>query len=351
MPQGRIDGAVSIPVARVADMLLHPGEPYDFDGERRTYPHARLVHWTGGNPFHHHQDLNRLRRALGRPDTVLVQEPYWTAMARHADIVLPVTTTLERDDIAGGRNGHVRDRHASSRRPVGEARATTPSSPRSPTGSGRARRSRRARRAGRGSRTFTTGRRAMRRAGREAPSFDEFWERGSVELPGRVDDQVLFASFRADPEGHPLRTPTGRIELHSETVAAFGYDDAPGHAAWLEPAGMARGSDASSGSRCIFANNPARRLHSQHDHGSLSQAGKVRAASRSGCNPCRCRRARDRRTATVVRVFNDRGACLAGAVLDEACSPASPSCPPAHGSTPPRRDSRTVWKSMAIRMC
>ena len=46
-----------IPVARVADMLLHPGTEYDYDGERRRYPDIRLVYWAGGNPFHHHQDL------------------------------------------------------------------------------------------------------------------------------------------------------------------------------------------------------------------------------------------------------------------------------------------------------
>src|SRR5205814_2365012 len=29
---------------------------------------------------------------------------FWTATARHADIVLPTTTTLERDDVGAGRN-------------------------------------------------------------------------------------------------------------------------------------------------------------------------------------------------------------------------------------------------------
>src|SRR5581483_10175692 len=89
------------------DMLLHPGEEYDYDGQRLTYPHVRLVYWCGGNPFHHHQDLGRLRRAFSRPDTIVVHEPYWTATARHADIVLPTTITLEREDLGGGR----RDTH------------------------------------------------------------------------------------------------------------------------------------------------------------------------------------------------------------------------------------------------
>ena len=41
-------------------MLLGPGESFDYDGRRLRYPDIRLVYWCGGNPFHHHQDLNRL---------------------------------------------------------------------------------------------------------------------------------------------------------------------------------------------------------------------------------------------------------------------------------------------------
>ncbi|HEX2785764.1 MAG TPA: molybdopterin-dependent oxidoreductase, partial [Ilumatobacteraceae bacterium] len=85
-----------IPVARIADMLLSPGEEFAYDGGTYTYPDIRLVYWAGGNPFHHHQDLDRLRRALGKADTVIVNEPYWTSMARHADIVLPTTIPMER---------------------------------------------------------------------------------------------------------------------------------------------------------------------------------------------------------------------------------------------------------------
>src|SRR5271163_1622434 len=99
LPQGRNSIDDFIPVARIADMLLSPGEPFDYNGRRLTYPDIRLVYWVGGNPFHHHQDLNRLRRAFARPDTVIVHDSAWTATARHADIVLPATITLEREDI------------------------------------------------------------------------------------------------------------------------------------------------------------------------------------------------------------------------------------------------------------
>lgn len=73
--QGRNGVADFIPVARIADMLLNPGTSYRYNGETRTYPDIRLVYWAGGNPFHHHQDLNRLRRAFARLDTHVGRNP------------------------------------------------------------------------------------------------------------------------------------------------------------------------------------------------------------------------------------------------------------------------------------
>jgi biotin/methionine sulfoxide reductase len=101
---------IAIPAARISDCLLHSGKPFDFNGKRTCYPDIRLVYWAGGNPFHHHQDINKLRRAWQKPETAVVHEPWWTATARHADIVLPATTSLERDDI--GRARQVCHRHA-----------------------------------------------------------------------------------------------------------------------------------------------------------------------------------------------------------------------------------------------
>ena len=118
LPQGRNGVADFIPVARIADMLLNPGGTYRYNGETRTYPDIRLVYWAGGNPFHHHQDLNRLRKAFARLDTLVVHELAWTATARHADIVLP----CDHDAGARGYRRH-RQRSADGRRCTGLRRA------------------------------------------------------------------------------------------------------------------------------------------------------------------------------------------------------------------------------------
>ncbi|MCE8421432.1 molybdopterin-dependent oxidoreductase, partial [Rhodovulum sulfidophilum] len=92
-------GAASIPCARVVDMLLNPGGEFQFNGATATYPDVKLAYWVGGNPFAHHQDRNRMLKAWEKLETFIVQDFQWTAAARHADIVLPATTSYERNDI------------------------------------------------------------------------------------------------------------------------------------------------------------------------------------------------------------------------------------------------------------
>jgi biotin/methionine sulfoxide reductase len=316
--QGHNPVRTFIPVARIADMLLNPGSAYDYNGQRLTYPDIRLVYWAGGNPFHHHQDLGRLRTAFGRPDTIVVHEPHWTATARQADIVLPVTTSLEREDIGSGRRDtHLIAMHQAAD-PVGEARDDHEIL------------AGLAGRLGFGS-AFTEGRDARQwlehmygewregllAKGQDVPGFAEFWEAGEYRLPAGPEHFTLFEDFRADPARSPLHTPTGRIEITSETIAGFGYADCPGHPVWLEPDEWLGAPLARRFPLHLIANQPSTRLHSQLDVGATSQRAKVAGREAIQMHP---RDAADRGIAAgdVVRVYNDRGACLAGAVLTTA---------------------------------
>ena len=60
------------------------------------------VYNAGNNFMSHQQNLNELIRALQKVDTVVVQDCWWTASTRWADIVLPATTTVEHNDISSG---------------------------------------------------------------------------------------------------------------------------------------------------------------------------------------------------------------------------------------------------------
>ncbi|MET0134940.1 MAG: molybdopterin-dependent oxidoreductase [Kibdelosporangium sp.] len=310
-PQGGNPVDEFIPVARIADMLLHPGAAYDYDGEVRHYPDIRLVYWAGGNPFHHHQDLNRLRRAFTRPDTVVVHEPHWTATARHADIVLPATTALEREDMGSGR----RDTYLIAMHRIAEpaAQARDDYTILADLAEHLGVREK-----------FTEGRTArewlehMYSVWRDedTPSFSDFWAAGGLRLPAGEVDRTLFAEFRADPVRHRLPTPSGRIEITSAVISGFGYEDCAGYPMWREPEDWLGGTRAEHYPLHLIANQPSTRLHSQLDPGPTSQAGKVAGREAIRIHPADAE-ARDIKDGDLVRVFNDRGACLAGAVLTE----------------------------------
>jgi biotin/methionine sulfoxide reductase len=150
--------------------------------------------------------------------------------------------------------------------------------------------------------------------------FDEFWERGYFEMPAASKPIVLFEKFRADPTRNHLATPSGRIEIFSEKIAGFGYDDCLGHPAWLEPAEWLGSPATKSFPLHLLTTQPSTRLHGQMDMGRVSQQSKV-----AGREPIRINRddaaARDISSGDVVRVFNDRGAILAGAAVSEEIRP------------------------------
>ncbi len=296
-----------IPVARIGDMLLHPGAPFQYNGQDRVYPDVRLVYWAGGNPFHHHQDLNRLRRAFARLETLVVHEIGWTATARHADIVLPCTMTLEREDLGGSATDPLLVAMHRVAEPFAEARDDyaifSALAHRMGCEAG-----------------FTEGRTAhewlrhlyaglaarMAAVGAEAPAFDAFWAAGEMRMPQHPDDGGALRALRADPALHPLKTPSGRIELSSAVVAGFGYDDCPGHPAWLPP------DDAPGPLHplILVSNQPATRLHSQLDYGGHSAGMKRRGREVARMHPDDAA-ARGIADGDIVRLFNDRGACLA----------------------------------------
>ncbi len=317
LPQGKNSVKEFIPVARIADMLLNPGEPFEYNGQTLRYPHIRLAYWAGGNPFHHHQDLNRLRKALANVETFVVHEIGWTATARHADIVLPATMTLERNDIGGNPFDPLMVAMQKMAEPYGEARddydifAAL------------------AERLGRRE-AFTEGRtsdewlrhqykrtqNALAATGLEAPDFDTFWQRGELLLPQRPHDGGKLRAFRNDPQGNPLTTPSGKVEIFSDRIAGFGYDDCLGHPAWIPPADVVSERHPLQ----LVANQPASRLHSQFDFGGHSAEMKHRGREVMCINP-KDAAPRGILDGDIAKLYNERGSCLAAARLTDGVRP------------------------------
>ncbi|MDP3342423.1 molybdopterin-dependent oxidoreductase [Frigidibacter sp.] len=302
-----------IPVARLGDMLEHPGAEFDYDGARYTYPDIQMIWWAGGNPFHHQQDLRRLHRVWKKPALVVVQEPFWNGIARHADIVLPCTLSIERNDLGIAKAEPHLIAMKQAIQPLGQALNDYDILARiaGQMGFGAA---------------FTEGRNEMdwlrelydqgvsaaARHGYTLPDFDSFWEAGEYLFKQRVTPKSLMQDFRHDPAAHPLPTPSGRIEIRSDRVASFGYADCPGLPTWFEPAEWL--GNAPEGGLHLISNQPSRKLHSQLDQGSWSRAGKIMGREPARLHPDEATK-RGIRDGDVILLRSDRGSCLAGAVL------------------------------------
>ncbi|MBY0331653.1 MAG: molybdopterin-dependent oxidoreductase [Acetobacteraceae bacterium] len=318
-PVARNPVPLTIPVARITELLERPGETLQFNGRDITLPDIRMVWWAGGNPFHHHQDLNRLLRAWSRPETIVVQEPWWTAVARHADIVLPATTTLERNDIASSsRDRFVRAMHQAIA-PLAQARNDHDMLADVADALGFRDRFTEQRTEDAWLRhLYDRWRRGCAALGFAAPEFDRFWAEGHVEVPAPPPEEAytIFAEFRADPEGHPLDTPSGKVELFSGTIAGFGYADCPGHPVWIAPREWLGAPKAADYPLHLLSYQPATRLHGQLDTGRVAAADKIRGREPILMHPADAT-ARGLKDGQVVRVSNDRGACLGGLRLHD----------------------------------
>ena len=208
-----------------------------------------------------------------RPDTIVVHDPYWTAMAKHADIVVPSTTAYERDDYSGSRNDPLlmampalAEPYAAVARRLHHLR-------------------RAAERLGFGEQ-FTEGRTAME----WLVHLYEKWSAGCGfrrAVVRRVLGRRAAAAAhrdRADPARRLPRRPGTRIGWTPRAGASRSSRPTSTGSATTTARATRRGSSPPNGSAVtradryplhLLANQPATRLHSQLDGGGTSQKSKV----------------------------------------------------------------------------
>ena len=310
-----------IPVARISDLLLNPGETFHFDGKEYEYPDIKLIYWAGGNPFHHHQDINKLLLAWQKPETIISNEWCWNSLAKYSDIILPCTTPLERQDIMLT----PRDPYVISMsklvEPFKEAKSDFD------IFKGIAKKMD-------VENLFTEGRdeedwqkwiyqetsvKSKSLKNIDFPSYQEFRKIGWFKVPPPKENTIMLKDFREDPTKFPLSTPSGKIEIYSKTVDSFNYDDCPGHPTWLEPCEWL-GSKNKNYPLHLISNQPKNKLHSQMDHGGYSKSFKIKDREPIEMNSVDAS-SRGINNGDIVKLFNDRGACLAGVNINDNIRP------------------------------
>ncbi|QTG93123.1 trimethylamine-N-oxide reductase TorA [Vibrio fluvialis] len=310
----------TIPVARWIDAILEPGKKINHNGNTVTLPGFKMMVISGNNPWHHHQDRNKMKRAFQKLETVVTIDFNWTATCRFSDIVLPACTQWERNDIDsyGSYSGkgliamhRLVDPMFQSRTDFEIMTELT-------------------RRFGRHE-EFTRGMDEMewvrslyndcKKANEgkfEMPEFDEFWEQSVLEF-GEGKPWVRHADFRKDPEINALGTPSGFIEITSRKIGRYGYEHCQEHPMWFEKTERSHGGPGSDKYPFWLQScHPDKRLHSQMCESETFRATyAVQGREPVYINPMDAK-AKGIKEGDLVRVFNGRGQLLAGAVLSDS---------------------------------
>lgn len=180
-----------------------------------------LWNYAGNTLINQHSNINRTHDILvdeSRCEFIVAIDTFLTASARYADIVLPDLMPVEQPSLIAndwaGDAGYVlmNCQYLPAR---GERRTLYWML------------SRLAERLG-FAEAFTEGKseeewrqviyEAARTDDPELPSYDELLEAGLYRRDNPDGVHVAFKEFRDDPEGHPLSTPSGKIEVYSEKI-------------------------------------------------------------------------------------------------------------------------------------
>ncbi|HDL1293946.1 TPA: trimethylamine-N-oxide reductase TorA [Mannheimia haemolytica] len=309
----------TIPVARMTDSLLHAGETIDYNGKKVTYAPFKMAIFTGCNQWHRHSERNKMKQAFQKLETIVSINYSWTATCRFSDIVLPACTPFERNDIDAYGSYSNRGVIAMHKLvdPLYDSRSDFE------IFRDLCRRFGKEKEYSRGmdemqwvEKLYKDCRRENR--GKfEMPEFAEFWQKGYVLFP-EGKPWVRHADFREDPELHALGTPSGFIEIYSNKIASFGYDDCKGHPMWFEKAERSHGGKNSDKfPYWLQSVHPDKRLHSQLcESKELRETYSVQGREPLYINPQDAAK-HGIQDGDLVRVFNDRGQAIVGAVLSD----------------------------------
>ena len=200
----------SFPLYRWADAVLE-GKKGGFPGE------IRAIYNVGGNYLVQGSDVHKNIRAFEKVEFSVCHDYFMTPTARYCDIVLPVTTFLEREDIVLSDGGNYLLFSNRAVEPLAGVKDDYDIFMEL------------AKRLG-FCEEFTGGRSKedwlkFMISGSEVPDYEEFRRNGIYW--GKDQMRVGFSDFVSDPNRHPLNTPSGLVEISSKAYGKAGLSDVP----------------------------------------------------------------------------------------------------------------------------
>src|SRR5580704_2447090 len=192
------DAARTVNHLRLGDALLNLKDPP-----------IRALFIAANNPAVTNPDAGAVRQGLAREDLfTIVHDPFMTATARYADIVLPAATYLETEDLYRAYGAYYLQYAPAAVPPQGEARSN-----------------------------FRLAQELAIRMGLDLPVYRALpvevlagLLRGARGATAGIDPEQLRRGgplSLAPPDGQQFRTPSGKLEFYSEQLAAAGLAPMP----------------------------------------------------------------------------------------------------------------------------
>jgi anaerobic dimethyl sulfoxide reductase subunit A len=295
------DSSARIHCAELADAILkgrNGGYPTDI---RMLF----MMHTNFANQF---PNINKVVEALRSENLefIVVAEQVMTSTAKFADILLPVNTFMERNDITlGGATphyGYVRkiiEPLYESKSPLEICREL-------------------ANRLGFPNHIDKTDEEWVRELvkGSDIPDYDSFKESAvyRIKLP---EPKVAFKAQIDDPEKNPFPTPSGKIEIYSQKLADMNNPEIPPIAKYIPAWENRDDSLAEKYPLQLITTHFKRRTHSQFEKVPWLRELQNQALL---INPIDAR-PRGITSGDKVRVFNDRGETIISAEVAERIMP------------------------------
>jgi len=266
-------------------------------GRSGGYPaDYKLLFLANCNYVNQYADTNKIIRALQQLEFIVVNEQFMTSTAKFADIVLPTSTSMERNDLCTSGINQFYGYMNKAIEPQGETMSQFEMA------------NALAAKLGLPEYTNKTEEEWLREITRECtdlPDYEIFKEQGvhKVRLPKPF---VSFEEMISDPENNPFPTSSGKIEIYSQEIADLGNPLLPPIPKYIEAWESRSDPLAEKYPLQLITAHTARRAHSQFDNipwlrEFYHQAMLINTADAQ---------ARGIVDGDMVKVFNDRGAMI-----------------------------------------
>jgi anaerobic dimethyl sulfoxide reductase subunit A len=295
----RSDSGAQIHFSKVADAILK--------GKAGGYPaDLEMLMVMHTNPVNQLGNTNKMVQALKKLKFIVVAEQVMTATAKFADILLPVSTFMERNDlITGGLNpfyGYVNK----VIEPLYESKSPLEICNELATRFGIS---------VYGDKTEEEWIKELLK-GSYVSDYETF-KKSAVYRINFPEPRVAFKEQIENPKNNPFPTPSGKIEIYSRRLAEMNNPEIPPIPKYIEPWEGRNDPLSAKYPLQLITTHFKRRAHTQFDRVPWLRELLPQAIS---INPIDAK-VRDIREGDKVRVFNDRGEVIVPAIVTERIMP------------------------------